>query len=173
VPKLLLLRSSRCAQHSVAPAVGVPDDNVCADDVGGHEVGRKLDAAKLEVQRLGQGPHEQGLPDAGDAFENRVAVGQKTDKDAFEDLLVADNDAADLVSDAAVGFAELAEALFDVGRRIHARDTTGGKGGGQAIADCGLSPSATPVRKIDGGCGAPALLAASRAIVEMNGDGSR
>ena len=40
------------------------DDHVGADDVGGHQVGRELDARERQVQRLGQRAHQQRLAQA-------------------------------------------------------------------------------------------------------------
>ena len=47
-----------------AAAVGQLHDDVGADDVGGHQVGRELDAVEVQVDRVGQGAHQQRLAQA-------------------------------------------------------------------------------------------------------------
>ena len=59
------------------PPCGVLLDDVRADDVGGHQVGRELDARELQVQDVGQRVDEARLADAGDALEQHVAARQQ------------------------------------------------------------------------------------------------
>ena len=54
-------------------AVLAVEDRV-ADDVRGQKVARKLDAAELHAQRLGQGLREGGLANARDIFDQKVAT---------------------------------------------------------------------------------------------------
>jgi hypothetical protein len=50
---------------------------VGAEDVAGHEVGRELNSAIGQVERFREAPHEQGLCDTGDSFEQDVAIREK------------------------------------------------------------------------------------------------
>ena len=77
----------------------VLDDDVGADDVGGHQVGRELDAAERAVERLGQRAHQRGLAQAGHAFEQRVAAGEQRDQHLAHQRPLADDHFADFVLD--------------------------------------------------------------------------
>ena len=63
-----------------------------ADDVGGHEVGRELDALGVEPQHLAQRLDQQRLGEAGHADQQRVAAGQDGDERALDHLLLAEDD---------------------------------------------------------------------------------
>ena len=95
------------------PAVRVLLNDVRADDVGGHQIGRELDARELQVEHIRQRVHEAGLADAGDAFEQHVAARQQAGDRAVDDLLVTDDAAPDFAGDAAESFAELVDGLCD------------------------------------------------------------
>ena len=60
-----------------------------AGDVGRHQVGRELDAAELEVERLGERAHQHGLAQAGHALEQGVAAGDEADQHVAHDLGLA------------------------------------------------------------------------------------
>ena len=82
-------------EHSRRPS-GVFVDDVRADDVGRHQVGRELDALEVQVQRLGERADQQRLAQPGHAFEQRVAAGEQAGQHAVDDLVVADDHLADL-----------------------------------------------------------------------------
>ena len=96
-----------------AAAVGRFDDHVRAEDVGGHQVGRELDAREVQVERLGERADEQRLAEAGHAFEQAVAADEQAGEHAVDDVVVADDDAADLLADGFVAGGELFGLLFD------------------------------------------------------------
>ena len=102
-----------------AVPVLVLHDDVGADHVGGHQVGRELDAVELQVQRLGERADERGLAEARHAFEQRVAADEQAREHAVDDLLVADDRLADLRLDRAVVAAER------IGRRLDLRVDAG------------------------------------------------
>ena len=52
-----------------------------AGDVGGHQVGRELDALEFDVDRQRQGAHEQRLGGAGDPLEQGVPPRQQAHDD--------------------------------------------------------------------------------------------
>ena len=76
------------------------DQNIGARDVGGHQVGRKLDAGELEIHGLRQRAHEQGLAQSRHAFQQGVSARQQADQHAVDDRLIADDHLSDLVFDA-------------------------------------------------------------------------
>ncbi len=51
-----------------------------ADDVGGHEVGRELDALGVEAQHAAQRVDEQRLGEARHADQKRVSAGEDRDQ---------------------------------------------------------------------------------------------
>ena len=104
--------------------VGLPDAR--ADEVGGHEVGRELDAVEGAAEDVGERPHGQRLGEPGHAFEQHVTAGQQRDEHALEHRVLADDDAlalpqgrlegaARLVGDAAVGVGLGGEEVVDRG----------------------------------------------------------
>ncbi len=107
------LREDRAGLELEDPAaVGQLHDDVGADDVGGHQVGRELDAVEVQVDRVGERPHQQRLAQARHAFQQRMAADEQAGQDAVDDLVVADDDLADLGLHAFVGRAELLGAGF-------------------------------------------------------------
>ena len=103
-----------------AAAVGQLHDDVGADDVGRHQVGRELDPVEIERDGVGQGPHQEGLAQARHPFQERVPADKQAGQDAVDDLVVADDDLGDLSLDFLVGRAKF------VGTGFH---RFGGKGG--------------------------------------------
>ena len=71
-------------------------EDVGADDVGGHQVGRELDAGEVELERGGEGAHEHRLAQAGQPFQQQVAVGQQGDERVAHHVALPDDDAARL-----------------------------------------------------------------------------
>ena len=61
-------------------------------DVCGEEVGGELDPLEAGVHGAGEGPHHEGLREAGDAFEEDVAVGDEGDHEFPEYFFLADDD---------------------------------------------------------------------------------
>ena len=78
-----------------------------AHDVGGQQVGRELDAAKIERHGFGQGGDEGRFAQSRDAFEQHVAAGDDGDEHVFDDAALADDEAADLLRGAVEGLDEL------------------------------------------------------------------
>jgi hypothetical protein len=95
-------------------------DDRRAEDVGGHEVGRELDAREVERERLGQRAHEHRLAETGHTFEQGVATGEHARGDAVDDLAVADDRLRDLLAQLADVVAELRDLRAHL-PRIHRR----------------------------------------------------
>ena len=89
------LREHRAELGVEAAAVGPVDAG--ADEVGGHQVGRELDAAEAAAEHLGEGLDGQRLGEARDALEQHVAAGEKATSNALEHRVLADDHALDLV----------------------------------------------------------------------------
>ena len=94
-------------------AVRVLLDDVGADDVGGHQVRRELDARELQVQHVGERVHEARLADAGNAFEQHVAAGEERRDRAVDDVFVTDDAAPDFLGDAGEPLAKLIDGFGD------------------------------------------------------------
>ena len=77
--------------------VGLED--VRADQVGGHQVGRELDALEADVQARGQRAGEERLGQAGHAFEDDMAAGEQRDERFFDQRFLADDDFFDFLPD--------------------------------------------------------------------------
>src|SRR5207247_7830964 len=71
-------------------------DDLGARDVGRHQVGGELDAAEVEREALGQRRDHERLRQTGDAFEDAVTAAEKRDQQLLNDLVLADDNAAQL-----------------------------------------------------------------------------
>jgi hypothetical protein len=78
------------AEHALARGLVFFED-LGADDIRGHQVGRELHAPELHVGGLGQRLHQQGLAQARHAFDQRVAAGQQAGDQQFDHVLLADD----------------------------------------------------------------------------------
>ena len=87
-------------------AAALLDQDVRARDVGRHQVGRELDPVEGAVDDVAEGPDEHRLAEAGDALEEHVAVREQADERVANELLLADDDLADLGLDAPGAFGE-------------------------------------------------------------------
>ena len=88
-----------CWNSKMRLALGRFHHHVGAEDVGGHQVGGELDAREVEVERLGQGPHEQRLAQARHALQQAVPADEQAGQHAVDDFVVSDDHAADLLVD--------------------------------------------------------------------------
>ena len=81
-------------QHATAVRILVHD--VRAENVRRHEVRRALHAARLEANDLRKHTHEEGLAEAGHAFEQDVAAAEDGDERVREEIVVAHDGLLDL-----------------------------------------------------------------------------
>ena len=72
--------------------------NHAAHDVGGHQIGRELDARILQMQHSRQRPQQGGLAQPGHAFQQHVAAGEQADQDSVDDFDLSDNDFRDFLA---------------------------------------------------------------------------
>lgn len=68
-----------------------------AHQVGGQQVGRKLNALKGGVQSAGQTRNRGGLGQSRNAFDQNVSVGEKPKQQSVHKVVLADDDPMDLV----------------------------------------------------------------------------
>ncbi len=68
-----------------------------ADEVGGHEVGRELDAPEAAAEHGGERLDGERLGQPGHALEQHVAAGEQRDEQALEHRVLADDHALELV----------------------------------------------------------------------------
>ncbi len=101
-----------CWNSKIPLAVGRFHDHVRAQDVGRHQVGRELDAGELQVERLGQRADQQRLAQPGHAFQQAMPADEQAGQHAVDDLVVADDDAADLLADGLIAGHEFLRPAF-------------------------------------------------------------
>ena len=100
-------------EAEAAPAAGgVVLQHLRADDVGGHQVGRELDALGVEAQDFAQRLHQQRLGEARHADQQGVAAAQQGDQRVLDHLLLAEDD----------GACRLVDALDTLAGRLDTRD---------------------------------------------------
>ena len=68
------------------PPFGRLVQDVRADQVGRHQVGRELDPLELQVQRVGQRPDQQRLAQPRHAFEQHMSAGDQGRQRVVDDL---------------------------------------------------------------------------------------
>src|SRR5207244_10436109 len=71
-------------------------------NVGGHQVGRELDALEIERKQLGNAGDHQRLGQAGHSLEDAVPLAEQGNQHLLEDLVLADDDATELLVHLAV-----------------------------------------------------------------------
>ncbi|MNL34172.1 hypothetical protein D3C87_1561320 [compost metagenome] len=82
-----------------------------AQDVAGHQVRRELHPAELQLQRLAQRTHQQGLAQARNPFQQAVPARQKADQQLLHYILLPD----DRLRDGGAQFAQTRELRLKVG----------------------------------------------------------
>ena len=83
----------RSGTESEGAVLGIDDGK--AEDVGGQEIGRELDAPEMETQDAGESEGEGGLADAGKVLEEEVTPGEHARHGELDDALLAEHDAVD------------------------------------------------------------------------------
>ena len=88
--------------------------------IGGHQVGRELDAVEFEIQRHRQRADERGFAQAGNAFEQCVTADEEARQYAVDDFGVTDDHLGDLGLDGPVISSEVVRESLDL--RVDAGD---------------------------------------------------
>ena len=70
-------------------------EHLAADDIGRHQVGGELDAARLEPEHDAHGLDQLGLGEAGQPHEQRMAAGEHGHERLLDHPLLSENDVAD------------------------------------------------------------------------------
>src|SRR5882724_13716718 len=96
----------------LTPATGHFHDNVRPENIGGHQVGRELNAIERNIEHFAERPHEQRLSQAGDSFEQDVTAREQRMKRALHDRIMADDDFADFSAQGRITFAKRLELSF-------------------------------------------------------------
>ena len=86
-------------------------EDVGADDVGGHQVGRALHALELQAHDARERPNRQRLGEAGNAFEQRVPAADDRQQQQVDHLGLPDDDLGELATG-------LARDLFECAHRL-------------------------------------------------------
>ena len=135
---MTLANSGPCEELELALAGrAVLLDDLGAGDVGRHQVGRELDAAEGQRQRTCDSVEIiKRLGQAGHAFEDAVAPAEQRDQQFLDDLVLADDDAAQLFLDIVEGVAQAADGfeiiLAHFGRHV-AGALIHGQGGSERL----------------------------------------
>ena len=79
-------------EAEVPPPLFVFLQHIGAGDVGGHQVGRKLDPLELDVEDSRQGADHQGFGQAWHAYQEAMPPGEDGGEDLFDDLRLAHDD---------------------------------------------------------------------------------
>ena len=90
-------------------------DDVGAGDVGGHQVGRELDALEGQAKCFRDGAHHQRFRRAGQTGDQAMAADKKRDEDLIEHLVLPDDDLPHLGQDAVADRMEPFNALLQLG----------------------------------------------------------
>jgi hypothetical protein len=77
-------------------AAGRLQHHVRPDEVRGHEVRGELDAGELQVQGVGDRPHQERLAEPRHAFEQHVPAGNEGRQRPLHDVVLADDHLPDL-----------------------------------------------------------------------------
>ena len=80
-------------------AGGLEVEQIGADDVARHQVGRELDPPELQPDRLGEAVRKQGLGRPGRALQEDVSAGKQRHQHQLDRLALADHRFGDLCSD--------------------------------------------------------------------------
>ena len=130
------------------PGAVVLLEQLGAGDVARHQVGGELHARELEVERLGDGLHEQRLREAGHADEQRVAAREDRGDEIVHDVALADDAPGDLRVERGARAARAGRAARGRGRRAW-RARSGRSSSRIPVAAgerSGLAPSKLPSR---------------------------
>ena len=149
----------RPAHEAKAPRAGrrVLLEDLGAGDVARHEIGRELDAAEVEVHRLGERAHHERFRKARHADEQRVAAGDERHEDLVEHALLADDAPLHLGAqprrrgDQRVAVLRRAERRSSVHDRAERECDVSEPGGGGGYVSSRIDPSITPASASD--CG--------------------
>ena len=95
-----------------APAIGILDDEVRAEDVRRHQVRRELDAVERQFEHFAERADEQRFAEARHALEQHVSAGKDGDERAFHNRVVADDDLADFGAQRGVGLTKRLDLFF-------------------------------------------------------------
>ena len=107
---MLAKTGPRTKRNSRRPVLRLVEDHG-AGDVGGHQVGRELDALEADVEDLADRADHERLGQSGHADEQAVAAREDGGQDLLDDLALADDDAAELAEHLGAFLAELGEDL--------------------------------------------------------------
>jgi hypothetical protein len=119
------------------PRAAVFLDDFRPGDVGRHQVGSELDAAECQRHALRQGADHQGLGQAGHALQDAVAPAEESDQQLFDDLVLPDDDAGELLFDLVKGIAKLLDGFQIVRSQIASRPGSGKRVRGANGFQCG------------------------------------
>jgi hypothetical protein len=63
-------------------------DDVCAENVGGHQIGSELDAVEGKIEHFAQGTHQQCLAQSGHALQQDMPACEQCNHCTLDDLFL-------------------------------------------------------------------------------------
>ena len=87
-------------------------DDISSRNVSGHQIGRKLNTRKRQIEYASQRTHQPRFADARNAFKQHIASGDHCDDRPFHYVLLSDDIASDLFKDVLTLLAELSDICF-------------------------------------------------------------
>ena len=97
--------------NAAAAGLRVVLQDVGAGDVRRHQVGRELNAAKRQLQDPGDRADQQRLRQPRHADQQAVPAAEQGDQQLLDDIVLPDDDLADLLAHARVRGGEAADGL--------------------------------------------------------------
>ena len=96
----------------VPPTSFILNHHLGANDVGGHQIGRELNAGEVELQRLAKRLEQEGFPQPGNAFQQNVPADEQCGENTFDQLFVTDDSAPQLQPQILQGLGGRTQAFF-------------------------------------------------------------
>jgi hypothetical protein len=113
------LREDRPFDESQPARAFLLVEDLGAGDVRRHDVGRELDPLEVEIENLGERLDQEGLGQSRHPGDQAVPAGEERDQHLFDDVILPDDDLAQLGENPLAAFRDFLRA--DTGdRRIHA-----------------------------------------------------
>src|SRR5438477_3651210 len=121
-------------------------------EVGGEEVGGRLDPGERPTDRCGEGAREGGLPHARNPLQQQVAIREHADRSRPDGVVVAGDDRGDVLREPLEGRRGLAEGVVRLDHRsgFDARGETleRGAGGARFVASAVIASITTRCARI-------------------------
>src|SRR5713226_6459230 len=93
--------------------------DIGSGDVRGHEIGRKLNPGKAQIQDLAETAHHERLAQSGHPFQETVAAADERHKNMLDEIFVSDDSPAQLRLQLVKGAAASRHSLLNFFQSFH------------------------------------------------------